>query len=71
MIAGYSGVKIMSTNQQDQERDRKLLSLRLPLDLYTRVTNLADKDRRSIHSMLLVLIEDGLNQAEQPKSQAL
>ncbi len=48
---------------EEQEQKPKLLSLRLPLEMYNQVSELAEKERRSIHSQLLVLIEDALRLA--------
>ncbi len=48
---------------EEQEQKPKLLSLRLPLEMYNQVSQLAEKERRSIHSQLLVLIEDALRLA--------
>ena len=50
---------------QDKEQDKKLLSIRLPIALHKRVVALAERERRSIHNQLIVLIEDALEQAEQ------
>ncbi len=44
----------------------KTLTLRLPMDLYTRIVTLAARERRTLHSQLLVLIEQALEQ--QPES---
>lgn len=48
---------------EEQEQKPKLLSLRLPVEMYNQVSQLAEKERRSIHSQLLVLIEDALETA--------
>ncbi len=48
---------------EEQEQKPKLLSLRLPLEMYNQVSELAEKERRSILSQLLVLIEDALRLA--------
>lgn len=48
---------------EEQEQKPKLLSLRLPVEMYNQVSQLAEKERRSIHSQLLVLIEDALKTA--------
>jgi hypothetical protein len=54
----------MPTEEREQERDKKLLSLRLPTEAYQRVVAQAEKERRSIHNMLLILIEEALQQRE-------
>lgn len=50
--------------EREEEREKKLLSLRLPIASYQRVIAEADKERRSIHNMLLILIEEALRQRE-------
>ncbi len=45
----------------------KTLTLRLPVDLYTQVATLAQKERRTLHSQLLVLLEHAL----QPSAEEL
>ncbi len=54
----------MSKEDREQEREKKLLSLRLPIELYNRVVALAEKERRSIHNQLLVLVEEALKREE-------
>ncbi len=43
----------------------KTLTLRLPVDLYTQIATLAQKERRTLHSQLLVLIEQALQAGEE------
>ncbi len=38
----------------------KTVTLRLPVDLYIQVATLAQKERRTLHSQLLVLLEQAL-----------
>ncbi len=61
MMARINGGIAMASEEQEQKP--KLLSLRLPLEMYNQVSELAEKERRSIHSQLLVLIEDALRLA--------
>jgi len=43
----------------------KTLTLRLPIDIYTRIASLAARERRTLHSQLLVLIEQALEQQQE------
>ncbi len=38
----------------------KTVTLRLPMELYTQIATLAQKQRRTLHSQLLVLLEQAL-----------
>lgn len=44
----------------------KRLSLRMPLDLYSRVAALAKAQRRSLHNQILLLLEQALNALKGP-----
>ena len=44
------------------------LTLRLPAALHARVVELARRDRRSLNSELVVLLEDAAEQAEGPRA---
>ncbi len=41
----------------------KTLTLRLPIDMYNQLARLATKERRTLHSQLLVLLESALQPA--------
>ncbi len=38
----------------------KTLTVRLPVDIYAHLASLAQKERRSLHSQMLVLLEQAL-----------
>ena len=40
----------------------KILTLRMPIDLYEKVARLAKKDRRSIHAEILYILESFLKE---------
>lgn len=46
------------------ETDPKITSLRLPLELWKRVSALAEHDLRSVHNEMLVLLEQAVNVEE-------
>ncbi len=44
----------------------KTVTLRLPLEMYAQIASLAARERRTLHSQLLVLLEQAL--AQQPET---
>ena len=55
----------MSPNEEPDSEVR--VTLRMPGTLHQRVKALADRDRRSLNNMLVVLIEQGLDHPEDHK----
>ncbi len=45
-------------------------SLRLPAALHARIKALADRERRSLHAQILVLLEEALEAREEQASKA-
>lgn len=47
----------------------KTVTLRLPIDLYLQIADLATKERRSHQNQLLVLLEEALQAVEEPEGE--
>jgi predicted HicB family RNase H-like nuclease len=54
------------SDKQENKVEPVPLMLRLPPELHAKVKRLADKDRRSLNTMVIILIEAGLAQLDQP-----
>ena len=45
-----------------EDQDKKMLSLRVPRDLYEKIARLAELERRTIHNLLLIIVEDAIDE---------
>jgi len=44
-----------------KDLDKKMLSLRVSKDLYEKLARLAELERRTVHNLLLIIVEDAID----------